>query len=46
LIPDDLSSRLDRILGLRLDPLHLTLEHVSLDDFKLEYTIFRTERPT
>jgi len=44
--PDDLSSRLDRILGLRLDPLRLTLEHVSLDDFKPEYTTFRTERPT
>ncbi|KAL5379234.1 hypothetical protein PMIN02_010995 [Paraphaeosphaeria minitans] len=40
--PDDLSSRLDRILGLRLDPLRLTLEHVSLDDFKPEYTTFRT----
>lgn len=40
--PDDLSGRLDRILGLRLDPLRLTLEHVSLDDFKPEYTIFRT----
>jgi len=44
--PDDLSSRLDRILGLRLDPLRLTLEHVSLDDFKPGYTTFRTERPT
>lgn len=44
-IPDDLSSRLDRILGLGLDPLRLTLEHVSLDDFKPEYTTFRTERP-
>lgn len=44
--PDDLSSRLDRILGLGLDPLRLTLEHVSLDDFKPEYTTFRTERPT
>mgnify|MGYP001362969688 FL=1 len=43
--PDDLSSRLDRILGLRLDPLRLTLEHVSLDDFKPEYTTFRTARP-
>lgn len=39
---DDLSSRLDRILGLRLDLLRLTLEHVSLDDFKPEYTTFRT----
>ncbi|KAH9211167.1 hypothetical protein DL95DRAFT_465154 [Leptodontidium sp. 2 PMI_412] len=46
LTPDDLSSRLDRILGQRLDPLRLTLEHVSLDDFKPEYTTFRTERPT
>jgi len=44
--PDDLSSRLDRILGLRLNPLRLTLEHVSLDDFKPEYTTFRTKRPT
>ena len=45
--PDDLSSRLDRILGLGLvSPLRLTLEHVSLDDFKPEYTTFCTERPT
>jgi len=45
--PDDLSSRLDRILGPGLGPLpSLTLEHVSLDDFKPEYTKFRTERPT
>ncbi|KAI0551613.1 heterokaryon incompatibility protein-domain-containing protein [Xylaria curta] len=44
--PDDLSSRLDRILGPGLGPLRLTLEHVSLDDFKPEYTKFRTERPT
>ena len=44
--PDDLSSRLDRILGQSLGPLRLTLEHVSLDDFKPEYTTFRTERPT
>ena len=43
-IPDNLSSRLDRILGLRLDPLRLTLEHVSLDDFKPEYITFRTKR--
>jgi hypothetical protein len=44
--PDDLSSRLDRVLGLGLlGPLRLTLEHVSLDDFKPEYTTFRTERP-
>ena len=42
---DDLSSRLDRILGLGLGPLRLTLEHVSLDDFQPEYTTFRTERP-
>jgi hypothetical protein len=40
--PDDLSSRPDRILGLRVDPLRLTLEHVSLDAFKPEYTTFRT----
>jgi len=44
--PNDLSSRLDRILGLGLGPLRLTLEHVSLDDFKPEYTTFHTERPT
>ncbi|KAI0115498.1 heterokaryon incompatibility protein-domain-containing protein [Nemania sp. FL0031] len=44
--PDDLSSRLDRILGQSLGPLRLTLEHVSLDDFKPEYTTFRTESPT
>ncbi|KAI0528336.1 heterokaryon incompatibility protein-domain-containing protein [Xylaria digitata] len=44
--PDDLNSRLDRILGPGLGPLRLTLEHVSLDDFKPEYTTFRTERPT
>jgi hypothetical protein len=44
-IPDDLSSRLDRILGLRLDPLRLTLEYISLDDFKPEYIIFHTKRP-
>jgi hypothetical protein len=44
--PDDLSSRLDRVLGLGLGPLRLTLEHVSLDNFKLEYTTFRTKRPT
>ena len=44
--PNDLSSRLDRILSLGLGPLRLTLEHVSLDDFKAEYTTFRTERPT
>jgi hypothetical protein len=43
--PDDLSSRLDRILGLGLGPLRLTLEHVSLDDFKPEYKTFRTEHP-
>ena len=43
--PDDLSSRLDRVLGLGLGPLRLTLEHVSLDDFKPEYTAFRTEHP-
>ncbi|MCJ1387149.1 hypothetical protein MMC17_010278 [Xylographa soralifera] len=43
--PDDLSSRLDRILGLGLGPLRLTLEHVSLDDFKPEYTTFRTKHP-
>jgi hypothetical protein len=42
--PDDLSGLLDRILG--LSPLRLTLEHVSLDDWKLEYVRFRTERPT
>jgi hypothetical protein len=42
--PDDLSNRLDRILGLGLSPLRLTLEHVSLDDFKLEYITFRTAR--
>jgi hypothetical protein len=40
--PDDFDGRLDRILGLRLDPLRLTLEHVSLEDFKPEYTTFRT----
>lgn len=40
--PDDLSGRLDRILSLRLGPLRLTLEHISLDDFKPEYTTFRT----
>ncbi|KAI1739551.1 heterokaryon incompatibility protein-domain-containing protein [Xylaria scruposa] len=45
-IPDDLNSRLNRILGPDLGPLRLTLEHVSLDDFKPEYTKFRTERPT
>ncbi|KAI0914716.1 heterokaryon incompatibility protein-domain-containing protein [Ustulina deusta] len=44
--PDDLNSRLDRILGPGLGPLRLTLEHVSLDDFKPEYTTFRTEHPT
>ncbi|KID94864.1 heterokaryon incompatibility protein, partial [Metarhizium majus ARSEF 297] len=41
--PDDLSGRLDRILG--LGPARLTLEHVSLDDWKPEYqpqTVFRT----
>ncbi|KAI0438720.1 heterokaryon incompatibility protein-domain-containing protein [Xylaria telfairii] len=43
--PDDLNSRIDRILGPGLGPLRLTLEHVSLDDFKPEYTTFRTERP-
>jgi hypothetical protein len=43
--PDDLSSRLDHILGLGLSPLRLTLEHVSLDDFKPEYTTFRTALP-
>jgi Heterokaryon incompatibility protein (HET)/SET domain len=43
--PDDLSSRLDRTLGLGLGPLRLTLEHVSLDDFKPEYATFRTTRP-
>jgi hypothetical protein len=43
--PGDLSSHLDCILGLGLGPLHLTLEHVSLDDFKPEYITFRTERP-
>jgi hypothetical protein len=42
--PDDLSSRLDRILGLGLGPLRLTLKHVSLDDFKPEYTTFRIAR--
>jgi hypothetical protein len=42
--PDDLSGLLDRILG--LGPLRLTLEHVSLDDWKPEYTTFRTECPT
>jgi hypothetical protein len=41
-----LNSRLDRILGLGLGPLRLTLEHVSLDDFKPEYITFRTERLT
>jgi hypothetical protein len=44
--PDDLSGSLDRILGLGLGPLRVTLEPVSLDDFKPEYTTFRTERPT
>ncbi|KAI1144792.1 heterokaryon incompatibility protein-domain-containing protein [Nemania diffusa] len=44
--PHDLNSRLDRILGPGLDPLRLVLEHVSLDDFKPEYTTFRTESPT
>ncbi len=43
--PINLSSRLDRILGLGLGPLRLTLDHVSLDDFKPEYTTFRTARP-
>ncbi len=32
--PDDLSSRLDCIMGLGHGPLRLTLEHVSFDDFK------------
>ena len=41
---DDLSGLLDRALG--LGPLRLTLEHVSLDDWKPEYVRFRTERPT
>jgi len=39
-----LNNRLDCILGLRLDFLRLILKHVSLDDFKSEYTTFRTER--
>ena len=43
---DDLSSRLDRILGLSLGPLRLTLENISLDDFKSGYTTFRTVCPT
>jgi hypothetical protein len=34
-IPNDLSSRLERILGLCLGSLGLTLEHLSLHDFKL-----------
>lgn len=42
--PDDLSGRLDRILG--LGPARLTLEHVSLDDWKPEYVRFRTKHPT
>jgi len=42
--PDDLSGLLDPILG--LGPLRLTLEHVSLDDWKPEYVRFRTEHPT
>jgi hypothetical protein len=42
--PDNLSGLLDHILG--LGPLRLILEYVSLDDWKLEYVKFCTERPT
>lgn len=42
--PDDLSSRIDRILGQGVSPLRLKLEHVSLDDFRPGYTAFCTER--
>lgn len=43
--PDNLNSRLDRILGLGLGPLYLTLKHISLDDFKPEYNTFHIEYP-
>ncbi|KAJ8123774.1 hypothetical protein ONZ43_g350 [Nemania bipapillata] len=43
---DALSSRLGRIIGPRLAPLRLKLEHVSLDDFKPEYAAFRTKSST
>ncbi|KAF4636115.1 hypothetical protein G7Y89_g1970 [Cudoniella acicularis] len=38
------SPSYDRALG--LGPLHLALEHVSLDDWKPEYLRFRAECPT
>ena len=40
--PNDLSSRLDRILGLHLDLLRLAVENVSLFGFMPEHTTSHT----